>query len=63
MKISQINEKYNSRAKNHCNIKIALLSTLVQLNSFGKKFLAPKPKILVTAVVNSYRFNNDLYIS
>jgi hypothetical protein len=45
MKILQINEKHNSRAKNHCNRKIALLSILIQLNSFvTTKFIGPQPK-------------------
>jgi hypothetical protein len=37
MKIPQINEKYNSRAKNYCNRKIALLEILIQLSSFVTK--------------------------
>jgi hypothetical protein len=42
-KFLNFNEKYNSRAKNHCNRKIALLSILIKLNSFGtkKSFLVP----------------------
>jgi hypothetical protein len=47
MKISQINEKYNSLAKNHYSRKIALLSILIQLNSFvrkKRKFFGPQPK-------------------
>ncbi len=53
-----------SRAKNHCNRKIALLSILIQLNSFvaKKSFLAPNPKILITAVImkdNKHVFSID----
>jgi hypothetical protein len=55
---AQINEKYNSRAKNHCNRKIALLSIFIQLNSFGTKivFWLPTQKSSVTAVILSFIF-------
>ncbi len=46
LSIYRINEKYNSRAKNDCNRKIALLSILIQLNWFvtEKVFWPPQPK-------------------
>jgi hypothetical protein len=59
MKNCQINEKYNSRAKNHCNRKIALLSILIQLNSFVTKkvFWPPQPKNPGYGTVSFYKLN------